>query len=214
MSVLTVAELRTASTADASERDETPRIRPALKALPAIRRRPRGLIATVLAVLIAALGVVLAVNIHVAGTQYQVVQMQKDYRSLVHENEALTQQVQLLESPQSLSHSAVTLGMVMPATAGTFDLSTGELAGSAAAAESGDRPSNFVAAADYPGSDLTTPIDVAQEVDGVIGGAVGAGALDALISGASSVSEASPDQQSSNRGGSTHGGTIPAPSWD
>ncbi len=43
-----------------------------------MRERRRGLIAGVIALLVAALGVVLAVNIHVSNAQYQVVQLQNE----------------------------------------------------------------------------------------------------------------------------------------
>src|SRR5699024_1903023 len=135
MSVLSVADLRPGRTQGAEAGPA-----PSLTALPTVRRRRRGLMAGVIALLLLALGAVLAVNIHVANSQYQVVQMSNDYQQLVHENDSLNQQVQVLESPQALSDSAVTLGMVMPASAGTFDLETSELVSGAQEASSDQRP--------------------------------------------------------------------------
>src|SRR5699024_7823970 len=136
-----------------------------------------------IALLLLALGAVLIVNIHVANSQYQVVQMNNTHESLVHENEALTQQVQVQESPQSLSSSAVTLGMVMPASAGTFELDTAAVLSDAEAASSEERPTNFVSAPSAAGADATAPVDVAERAEGAPGGLLGAGALHTLITG-------------------------------
>lgn len=187
--------------------------RPSLRALPRVRGRSRGLIASVLGLLLAALGAVLAVNIHVANTQYDVVQMQNQHEQLVHENETLSQQVQVLESPQSLSNSASTLGMVMPSSAGTFDLESSELLADASAASSDDHPSNFVEAAADPEGDATAPMDVAEETEGASGGLLGSGALHTLSSaevGENETGETETSEPSGDRGG----GTIPAPSLD
>lgn len=214
MSVLSIAELRSGQQpAEAKPADEAAS-RPSLTALPPVRRRHKGLIAGVLGLLMVALGGVLTMNIHVANTQYQVVQMQNDYRALVHENEALAQQVQFMESPQSLSNAAVTLGMVMPAAAGTFDVGNTELVAGAEEASSSDRPSNFVAAAGYPGSDATAPADVADQVEGATSGVLGAGALDALISGSTGENAPSTDSAEEPARQAPGGGTIPAPTWD
>ncbi len=183
---------------------------PNLRALPTVRRRQKGLIAGVLVLLIAALAAVLATNIYVANSQYDVVQMTNEHRDLVHQNQALTQQVQFLESPQALSNSAVTLGMVMPAPAGTIDLSTGEIVSSAEVASSSEVPSSFVSA---PTSwqPEQTPVDVAEQTETSASGLLGAGALHTL-----SQPPAGENSPGTATGGTSpaielNGGTIPAP---
>lgn len=208
MSVLSVADLRP------GRRHESESAKPpALTALPKVSRRRKGLLAGVILLLILALGAVLAVNIHVANNQYRVVQMQNDYQGLVHENEALTQQVQFLEAPQSLSNAAVTLGMVMPASAGTLDLETSELISGAEAASSDERPSSYVSAPGAVEADATLPADVAEQAEGALGGLLGAGALYTLTApetgqnGTGSESETDSGRTAEQPGG----GTIPAP---
>ncbi len=186
---------------------------PALRALPKVRERQRGLVAGVIALLVAALGIVLAVNIHVSNTQYQVIQLQDERTALSQQNQALSQQVQHRESPQSLSNNAVSLGMVMPAQAGSFDLATGEVAGEAGAADSSDRPSSFVAAPVQPGDEAAAPVDVGEEVAGAPSGMLGSGALDTLrgpVAGQNG-EEASGGSESAEPAEDLNGGTIPAP---
>lgn len=212
MSVLSVADLRPGRTQQSEAASA-----PSLTALPKVRRRRRGLMAAVIALLVFALGAVLMVNIHVANAQYHVVQMNNDHQSLVHENESLTQQVQVLESPQSLSSSAVTLGMVMPAAAGTFDMETAALVSGAEEASSDQRPTNFVSAPGAAGSDATAPADVAEQAQGTPGGVLGSGALHTLISGDTGQNGDGADSNQStdsSRAEQRGGGTIPAPALD
>lgn len=208
MSVLSVADLRPGRKHE-SESAKTP----ALTALPKVSRRRKGLLVGVILLLLIALGTVLAVNIQVANNQYRVVQMQNDQQSLLHENEALTQQVQLLEAPQSLSNAAVTLGMVMPASAGTLELETSELVSGADAASSDERPSTFVSAPSAGGTAATLPMDVAQQAEGAPGGLLGAGALHTLTApGTVQNGDGSGAAENSGRTAEQPGGgTIPAP---
>ncbi|WP_300344901.1 hypothetical protein [Nesterenkonia sp.] len=210
MSVLPVTELRPARTQEGSARPSQDD-RPALKALPRVRGRQKGLIAAVLALLLAALAAVLVVNIHVANTQYRVVQMQNEHQSLVHENEMLTQQVQHRESPQSLSNAAATLGMVMPAAAGTFDLETSELVNGAEEASSHNRPTNFVSTPAAPGAEAIAPVDISDQVDGAPTGLLGAGALHTLNAFDGGQNGAGVETAESGGAADTGGGTIPAP---
>lgn len=211
MSVLSAADLRPG-------RDQEPEASsaPSLTALPKVRRRRKGLMAGVIALLLLALGAVLIVNIHVANSQYQVEQMNSTHESLVHENASLTQQVQVLESPQSLSGSAVTLGMVMPATAGTFDLDSAAVLSSAEAASSEERPTNFVSAPSAAGSDATAPADVAEQAEGAPSGLLGAGALHTLVSGDAGQNGSDENQpgEADRAEPSRGGGSIPAPTLD
>ena len=214
MSVLSVADLRPGRTPGPTSVKA-----PALTALPKVHRRGRGLLAGVILLLLIALGAVLIANIHVANNQYRVVQMQNDYQGLVHENEALTQQVQHRESPQLLSSSAMTLGMVLPASPGTLDLANSELVSGAEAASSDERPSTFVAAPGALGTDATAAVDVADQAEGSLGGLLGVGALHTLTApGAgqnSTDSDAAGGSGAAGDAGSTaeqsEGGTIPAP---
>ncbi|GAA1819793.1 hypothetical protein [Nesterenkonia flava] len=185
--------------------------RPALKALPKITPRQRGLFAGIIALLALALAAVLAINIYVANSQYTVVQMQNEHQSLVHENQALTEQVQYLQSPQSLSDAAVSLGMVMPAAAGTLDLETGAVAGSAEAADSSDRPSNFVAAPGSAGRDYAVPVDVSRQAAKAPGGIFGPGALNTLADSGSGHNGSGSDSRSEPSARELNGGSIPAP---
>ncbi|GAA4830412.1 hypothetical protein [Garicola koreensis] len=211
MSVLSVAEMRPGRAPEPESFAA-----PSLTAVPTVRRRRRGLMAGVIALLLLALGAVLIVNIHVANSQYQVVQMNNTHESLVHENASLTQQVQVLQSPQSLSSSAVTLGMVMPASAGTFELDTAAVLSGAEAASSEERPTNFVSAPSTAGADATAPVDVAERAEGAPGGLLGAGALHTLITG--DAGQNSSDENQSGEADRTDptrgGGTIDAPSLD
>ncbi|GGE61670.1 hypothetical protein [Nesterenkonia cremea] len=185
--------------------------KPVLRALPKVKERQRGLLAGIIGLLAAALGIVLAVNIHVSSTQYQVVELQNHYTSLSQQNQALAQQVQHRQSPQSLSDNAVSLGMVMPASAGSFDLASGAVAGEAPAADSSDRPSSFVSAPVQPGDEAAAPVDVADEVAGAPSGMLGSGALDTLEGpvGGHNGEEASGGTEQSAE--DLNGGTIPAP---
>lgn len=204
---------RKLSSAPLEQEESVKRKLPALKALPKVRHRQRGLIVGVIALLVVALGIVLAVNIHVSNTQYQVVQLQNERTALTQQNQALTQQVQHRESPQSLSNNAVSLGMVMPAQAGSFDLASSEVVGEPAPADSADRPSSFVAAPVQPGDEAAAPVDVAEEVAGAPSGMLGSGALDTLQSPVEGQNgqEASSGSGSDQPAEDLNGGTIPAP---
>ncbi|WP_150463124.1 hypothetical protein [Nesterenkonia ebinurensis] len=211
MSVLPAEELRTADRTEGqgSQRGRA-KAQPALQALPTVRRRQRGLIAGVLLLLLSALGAVLAVNIHVANSQYQVVQLTNQHRDLVHQNQALAQQVQFLESPQSLSNSAVTVGMVMPATAGTFDLHSREIVSSAEEASNSQVPSNFVGAPGYSQPE-TAAADVAEQAEAAPSGVLGAGALHTLTETPAGENGAGSQETVTRAGSALNGGTIPAP---
>lgn len=186
-------------------------VRPALRALPKVKERQRGLLAGVIGLLAAALAIVLAVNIHVSSTQYQAVELQNQYTSLSQQNQALSQQVQHRQSPQSLSDNAVSLGMVMPASAGSFDLASGAVAGEAAAADSSDRPSSFVSAPIQPGDEAAAPADVAEEVAGAPSGMLGSGALDTLAGPVGGQNGEETSGGAEQPAEDLNGGTIPAP---
>lgn len=208
MSVLSVADPDSGRHGQSDSADA-----PALSALPKITRRRKGLLGGIILLLLIALGAVLTVNIHVANSQYQVVQMQNDYEALMHENEALNQQVQFRNSPQTLSEAAVSLGMVMPASAGTLNLEASELVSSAEPASSDERPSNFVSAPTGSETDPTAAVDVAEQAEGAPTGLLGVGALHTLSAPDAgqngSGSEQAPEPAADDR--LPGGGTIPAP---
>ena len=208
MSVLSAAEQQSTHTAldpglDAAQA-------PALKALPRVRRRQKGLIVGVLMLLIAALGAVLATNIYVANSQYDVVQMTNQHRDLVHQNQALAQQVQFMESPQALSTSAVAVGMVMPAPAGTFDLGSAEIVSDAETTSSSEVPSSFVSAPTSSQPERSST-DVADPAESSASGLLGAGALHTLSQPSAGENGSSAGDDAARSGAALHGGTIPAP---
>ncbi|TLP77401.1 hypothetical protein [Nesterenkonia sphaerica] len=210
MSVLPLAASRPAARLSQSASAQKAADTPALRALPKVRRRQRGLMVGVLTLLIAALAAVLATNIYVANAQYEVVQLTNEHRDLAHQNQALAQQVQFLESPQALSNSAVTIGMVMPATAGTFDLSTGEIVSSAERASSSEVPSSFVSTPTAAQPDLAA-VEVADPAASAVSGLLGTGALHTLrqpTAGDNGAGTAAGVPRSET---GLHGGTIPAP---
>lgn len=189
---------------------------PMLRALPKLRQRQKGLIGGIIALLVLALTIVLAANIHMANSQYTVVDLQNQHLSLVQSNQALTEEVQHLESPQALSSAAVGLGMVMPAEAAALDLGSGEVVGTASPADSGDRPSSFVAAPAVPGGDAAAPLNVSETVTGAPSGILGGGALNTLIEAPNGQNgpETSAGTQDQFSPTELNGGTIPAPSFD
>lgn len=193
--------------------------RPALRALPKIRSHHRGLTAGVIALMAVALAVVLAVNIHVANTQYRVVELTTDHQLITQQNQALDQQLHHLQSPQVLSNSAVSHGMVMPAQSGAVALGTGEVEGAAEVADSSDRPSSFVATPVRPGEETAPALDVAEQAAVSPSGLLGSGALNTLTeplagqngeSGDALAADGAPEVSSRE----LNGGTIPAPGLD
>lgn len=190
---------------------------PALRALPKVRRRHRGLTAGIIGLMVSALALVLAINIHVSNTQYKVVELTNEHQLLTQQNQALEQQVLHRQSPQVLSDSAVSLGMVMPATAGAFDLADGQVTGTAEAADSADRPSSFVSTPVQPGDEMAPSLDVAEQAGGAPSGLLGSGALNTLTLPTPGHNGQQAQEQSAaddGRGFSSerlNGGTIPAP---
>ncbi|MGQ7787386.1 hypothetical protein [Nesterenkonia sp. PF2B19] len=193
---------------------------PTLRALPKVRRRHRGLTAGIIALMVAALAVVLAINIHVSNTQYRVVELTQQHQLLTQQNQALEQQVLHLQSPQVLSDNAVSLGMVMPAAAGAFELDGGTVTGPAEAADSSDRPSSFVSTPVQPGDEAAPSLDVAEEAGGAPAGLLGSGALNTLTqptpghNGQQADSESAADDGRGFSPDRLNGGTIPAPGLD
>lgn len=192
---------------------------PSLLALPKLKGKHRGLLPAIIGLLTIALGAVLAINIHLGNSQYDLVQLQNDREALTQQNQALSEQLQHLQSPQSLSSSAVDLGMVMPAQAGALDLDNAEVIASADAAESADRPSSFVSEPITPGQDVTAPIDVSDRAAGAPSGMLGGGALNTLNDPAAGQNGGGTDSSAEDSGSGfsaedLNGGTVPAPGLD
>ena len=189
---------------------------PSLLALPKLKGKHRGLVPAIIGLLAMALGAVLAINIHLGNSQYDLVQLQNERETLTQENQALGEQLQHLQSPQSLSSSAVDLGMVMPAQAGALDLENAEVIASADAADSSDRPSSFVSEPITPGQDVTAPVDVSDRAAGAPSGMLGGGALNTLGDPAAGENGGGSDTPAEGSGEDfsaedLNGGTVPAP---
>ena len=134
-----------------SESGSSARRRTPLSVVPApLPKTGRGFIALCAMMLIAALGVVLAVNITVSNRQYDLVTLRAEHTDLTQTNERLTQQAEHLAAPQNLAAQASSLGMVMPGDIAAIDLGTGAVTGQATAADAENKPTDFVAAPSVP----------------------------------------------------------------
>jgi hypothetical protein len=123
-----------------------PRRRTALSVVPAVvggRRLPFAVFC--FGVMLAALATVLVLNISVSGGQYEVVKLRNQEQALTQENEALAQQAQKLEAPQSVAAKAAELGMVVPGSVASIDLDTLKVAGTSSAAKAEESPTSLVA---------------------------------------------------------------------
>lgn len=110
-----------------------------------LKRAPIGYSAFVLSIPVLALLVVLVVNIIVSNRQYELVELTTQLTSITQTNEALAQQVSQKSAPQSVAQQAADLGMVLPGTTASIDLATGNVLGTATAAEADNTPTSFVA---------------------------------------------------------------------
>lgn len=104
------------------------------------RARPRLVYAIVtVAGLLAVLVAQLLLSIALSDGAYQIASLQNQQRELVRDAEALGEQINVLQSPQNLAVSAVTLGMVSNSSTAFLRLSDGAVLGSASAASAADR---------------------------------------------------------------------------
>src|SRR5690554_3396506 len=81
----------------------------------------------------------LLLSIALSDGAYQIANLQHQQRELQRDAETLTEQLQILQSPQHLAVNAVTLGMVSNSSTAFLRLSDGKVLGSAVAAKAGDR---------------------------------------------------------------------------
>ncbi|EMY33611.1 hypothetical protein D477_013986 [Arthrobacter crystallopoietes BAB-32] len=102
------------------------------------------------AVLVAALGCVLMLNISVSGGQYEIVQLRGEQVALAQQNEKLTQQLENRQAPQNLAAEAAELGMVVSPSVGSIDLETMKVSGKPEAAKEGSAPKQLVERPELP----------------------------------------------------------------
>lgn len=110
-----------------------------------LKRAPIGYSVFILSIPVIALLVVLVVNIVVSNRQYELVELNATLTSITQTNEALAQQLSQRSAPQSVAQQAADMGMVLPGTPASIDLGTGEVIGTATAAEADNTPTSFVA---------------------------------------------------------------------
>lgn len=99
-----------------------------------------------MAALIAALVVVLMLNISVSSSQYKLVSLRGEEVALAEQNQALTQQLENLRAPQNLATAAHELDMVASPTFGTIDVDSLAVTGSPEPAKESDAPPVLVPA--------------------------------------------------------------------
>ncbi|NJC22079.1 hypothetical protein BJ994_001155 [Arthrobacter pigmenti] len=90
--------------------------------------------------LVAALVVVLMLNISVSSSQYRLVSLRGEEVALAQENQALTQQLENLRAPQNLAVAAGELDMVASPTFGSIDIDSLTVTGSPEPAKESDAP--------------------------------------------------------------------------
>ena len=122
------------------------------------------------AVLVAALGCVLVLNISVSGGQYNIVKLRGEQVALAQQNEKLTQQLENRQAPQNLAAEAAQLGMVVSPSVGSIDLETMKVSGDPQAAKEGSAPSQLVERPELPAQALT-PAEAAEAEAGAETGA-------------------------------------------
>ncbi|WRH26433.1 hypothetical protein GC088_06350 [Arthrobacter sp. JZ12] len=156
-----------------------------------------------MAALVAALVVVLMLNISVSSRQYELVSMRGEEAALSEENEALAQQLEDLRAPQNLAAAAHELDMVTSPTFGTIDVDSKTVTGSPEPAKESDAPQAFVPA---PAVSLPSPLPpVSEPVADSPEPAVSAPAVEE-VPAVSAASESAPAEKPAEGGGS-----IPAP---
>lgn len=109
-----------------------------------LKRAPIGYTVFVLTIPVIALLVVLVVNIVLSNRQYDMVELNSQLTNVTQSNEALAQELAQKSAPQSVAQQAADLGMVLPGSSASIDLLTGEITGTATAAEADNTPTNFV----------------------------------------------------------------------
>ena len=165
--------------------------------------------------LIAALVVVLMLNISVSSSQYKLVSLRGEEVALAEQNQALTQQLENLKAPQNLATAAHELDMVASPTFGTIDVDSLAVTGSPEPAKESDAPPVLVPA---PAVNLpvgpVAPVAPSEPVE-----PAGESAADAPVAAAVPLeaNEPAPPSEESAPAEApapeepANGGTIPAP---
>lgn len=110
-----------------------------------LKRAPIGYSIFVLSIPVIALLIVLVINIVLSNRQYELVELNSQLTSITQTNEALAQQLSQKSAPQAVAQQAADMGMVLPGATASIDLATGEVLGTATAAEADNTPTSFVA---------------------------------------------------------------------
>lgn len=108
-----------------------------------VKRRKAPFVLLCLVLIVAVVAAVLAMNVDVARTQYQLVELRGHEKDLTQSNEALTAELNNKKAPQNLAAAAAKLSMVPAGQPGTVDLDSGKVTGKAEAAkkpEEQDKP--------------------------------------------------------------------------
>ncbi|MDQ6753874.1 MAG: hypothetical protein M3017_10770 [Actinomycetota bacterium] len=171
--------------------------------------------------LVAALVVVLVLNISVSSGQYELVQLRNRQADLLKSNQDLTQRVQNAEAPQNLVSRATELGMVTSSSMGQIDLGSMAVSGNPKPATSPDKPLAVIAAPAVNGvqptqstPDVPAPAPEAAPTGGP------AATSDALVPGkrvgtaggpAPATTPAPAAEAPAAPAQDLHGGTIPVP---
>jgi hypothetical protein len=167
------------------------------------------------AVLVAALGCVLVLNISVSGGQYQIVELRGRQVGLEQQNEKLTQQLENNRAPQNLAAEAAKLGMVVSPSVGSIDLKKMTVAGKPTAAEAGTAPNRLVARPEVPGQTkpVAEPKTAAPKTAAPKAAEPKAGGPEAARSGGQEAAQAPAAGHSARNftEAELNGGTIPAP---
>lgn len=120
--------------------------RPALRVITGgTKRKSAWFLLSYLVPIVAAVVIILSINVTVSARQYGVVQMKHEQLTLTQQNEALTQQIKNLQAPQNLAAQAAELGMVMPASVGSVDVQKQQVKGNPTPARKSDKPTTWVA---------------------------------------------------------------------
>ena len=109
-----------------------------------LKRAPFGYSVFVLSIPVIALLIVLVVNIVLSNRQYELVELNGQLTSITQTNEALAQQLAQKSAPQAVAQQAADMSMVLPGATASIDLLSGEVIGTATAAEADNTPTSFV----------------------------------------------------------------------
>lgn len=122
-----------------------PQQRPVLKVITGgTKRKTAWFLLSYIIPVLAAVIIILGINVAVSSHQYDVVRMKQEQLGLIQENEALTQQMKNLQAPQNLASEAAQLGMVMPSSVGSIDVENQVVQGNPAPAKKSAKPTTWV----------------------------------------------------------------------